>query len=88
MTESASLIMTILGALLTWTGTVATLTFWLAGKFRDLEKLVYREQQKLDNKYMALFREHGDRLTVLELQVTGVSSVTGPHHPTPKQNRY
>lgn len=87
MNESASLILAVIGALLTWTGTVATLTMWLAGRFRHLEALIYREQKKLDDKYLALFAEHRDRLTVLELQVTGVSSVTG-HPKSPKNNRY
>lgn len=90
MNDTVSLILTILGALFTWTGTVATLTFWLAARFRHLEVLIYRENKKLDDKYMSLFKEHGDRLTILELQVTGVSSVTGPHYPAKpiKQDRY
>lgn len=89
MNESVSLTVVILGALLTWTGTVVTLTLWLAGRFRALEILIYREQNKLDSKYMALFKEHGDRLIILELQVTGVSSVgdSHPHKPI-KQDRY
>lgn len=85
--ETVSLTLAILGALLTWTGTIVTLTMWLAGRFRHLEALIYREQKKLDDKYLALFAEHRDRLTVLELQVTGVSSVTG-HPKPPKPSRY
>lgn len=77
MNESASLIVVIIGALLTWTGTVATLTFWLAMKFRELEKLIYHEQNKLDAKYLALFKEHNDRLMVLELKRLGY---TGTEH--------
>lgn len=89
MNDSVSLIVTIVGALFTWTCTVVSLTMWLASRFRHLEVLIYRENKKLDDKYMALFKEHGDRITVLELQVTGTSGVTGPNHPRiTKQDRY
>ncbi len=81
MSDTVSLILAILGALITWTGSVATLTYWLSAKFRNLEKLIYVEQNKLDEKYMALFREHSDRIIVLELRTTGVSGT--PMKPKP-----
>lgn len=86
MNETVSLTLAIGGALLTWTGTVVTLTLWLAGKFRHLEALIYREQNKLDAKYMALFKEHNDRLIMLE--VKGGGPGPGIIHPTPKNARY
>lgn len=86
MHDSVSLILAIFGALLTWTATVATLTFWLAGRFRYLEQLIYREQHKLDLKYAEIFKEQRDRITVIELKVLGVSGVSN-HNPV-KPSRY
>ncbi len=73
MNESAPLIVAIIGTLIIWTTTVASLSLWLASRFRSLEKLIYHEQNKLDQKYMALFKDHSDRIMVLELKRNGVT---------------
>ena len=88
MTETVSLILAVIGTLLTWTCTVATLTFWLSTKFRHLERLIYIEQSKLDQKYMALFQEHNDRLMVLEIKREGGTAGDTPMHRSTKPSRY
>lgn len=76
MSEVVSLILAIFGAVLVWTTTIVTLTFWLATKFRAVEGTIYREMKKLDDKYAATMKDHHDRMMVLELKAFG-STVAG-----------
>lgn len=68
MTESGTLTVSIIGALILWTTTVASLALWLAGKFRQLEQLIYREMSKHQHEDDQQFRRHELRLQRLELK--------------------
>ena len=77
--NEAPIILAIVGALLAWTASVATLTLWLASRFRDIERLIYREMHALDVKYDKVLKDHSDRIMVIELKkegYTGTQSVS------------
>lgn len=69
--EGITIVLSILGAIVTWTGTVVALVLWLTGKFRDLEKSFYREMDLHRREDNTLFSDHGNRLQRLELKEFG-----------------
>lgn len=71
MHETATLVLGIIGALLTWTASVISLIIWLTGKFRSLEKLIYRELQKHQEEDTRQFHDLGTKVQRLELRLFG-----------------
>lgn len=71
MHDTASLIIAIMGAILTWTVTIASLVYWLTSKFRFLEGIIYREMDKHRREDDALFKNQGTRIQKLELKAFG-----------------
>lgn len=69
------LVLSIIGALITWTASVVSLMMWLTGKFRDLEKALYREMEKHRREDDAQFDEHKTKIMRLEIKAFGF---TGP----------
>lgn len=59
--------------LVVYTGTVAGLVWWLATRFRSLEKLIYREAYKYNRQLDAL----GLRLQRVELRLFGFTMAPG-----------
>lgn len=66
-----SLAMAIVGFMLTWTVSIISLVMWLTGKFRDLEKIIYREMDKHRTEDDRQFRAIGTRVQRLELRAFG-----------------
>lgn len=75
MNESATLIVAIIGLIITWTGSVIFLVLWLTGKFRSLEKALYREMDKHRREDDRQFGNHAVKIQRLEIKVFGF---TGP----------
>lgn len=73
MHDTATLILAIIGAVLTWTASILALAVWLTGKFRDLEKTIYREDAKHRERMDSELRDHRDRIQILELTALGVT---------------
>ena len=71
MNDSAMLIIAIIGFLLTWTASVAALAMWLTGKFRDLEKVFYREMDKHRREDDIQFNNHSVKIMRLEIKTFG-----------------
>jgi len=71
MQETTVLIVAILTALLTWSATVAGLVLWLTGKFRDVEKTIYREDDKHRRLHGGILDDHAIRIQKLELYAFG-----------------
>lgn len=66
-----SLAMAIVGFMLTWTVSIVSLVVWLTGKFRDLEKIIYREMDKHRTEDDRQFRAIGTKVQRLELRAFG-----------------
>lgn len=66
-----SLAMAIIGFMLTWTVSIISLVVWLTGKFRDLEKIIYREMDKHRTEDDRQFRAIGTKVQRLELRAFG-----------------
>lgn len=75
MNEYATLVSLGVGFLFTWTVTVISLVIWLTGKFRDLEKLIYREMNRHREDDERQFRSLGTEVQRLKIKVFGF---TGP----------
>ncbi len=82
MHDTTTLVLTIIGALLTWTITMVSLASWLSGKFRDLERLVYREMDKHRREDDRQFHRHGVKIQRLELKTFGFTG-NGGEEPNP-----
>lgn len=80
MTETVTLIILVLGAIVTWTTSVILLVLWLTGKFRGLEKALYREMDKHRREDDRMFDGHQTRIQRLELKTFGFA-VTGDPPP-------
>ena len=65
------LVLSILGALITWTGSVISLVIWLTGKFRAIEKVIYHEMDKHRREDDRQFGEHATKIQRLELKTFG-----------------
>lgn len=61
----------IIGALITWTGSVVSLVMWLTGRFRTLEKIIYQEMDRHRREDDVQFRAHGTKIQRLELKAFG-----------------
>lgn len=75
MHDTASLILAIIGAVITWTASVISLVVWLTGKFRYLEKTIYVEMDKHRNEDDEQFEELRSRTMRLEIKAFGYSPV-------------
>lgn len=82
MYDTSMLILAIVGSVLTWTGSIIALVIWLTGKFRELEKLVYREGDKHRREDDIRFRLHGTKIQRLELKAFGFTGPTELVEPT------
>lgn len=73
MSDSATLVVTIIGATITWTTSVVALVAWLFGRFRSLEVLIYKEinaqRKDLDDIATRVYR--------LELKAFGFTFAEG-----------
>ncbi len=69
--ETLALILTISGAVLTYTATVIGIMLWLMARFQANERLVYREVAKTRRMLIRVLNQHSGRITRLELQVNG-----------------
>lgn len=70
---SLELMVIIIGALITWTGSVISLVIWLTSKFRYLEQTIYREMDKHRREDDKQFDDHGRKIQRLELRAFGFS---------------
>lgn len=61
--------LSVLGAIGTWTVTVALLVLWLANRFRSLEALIYAEMTKLRKEVGKDFEVVERRMGLIERQV-------------------
>lgn len=82
MHDTSMLILAIVGSVLTWTGSIIALVIWLTTKFRDLEKLVYREGDKHRREDAVQFKLHGTKIQRLELKAFGFTGPTQIDEPT------
>lgn len=69
MHDTATLILAIVGAIIVWTSSVVAMVSWLAGKFRSVEVLIYREGEKINKRV----DRHVVRLQRLEAKTFGVT---------------
>lgn len=74
MHDTATLILAILGAALTWTLTIIGFAAWLGEKFRVLERTIYREMDKHRREDDRQFNQQGTKLQRLELKVFGFTN--------------
>lgn len=75
MDGSASLIVSIGAFALLWTGSIISMTLWLANRFRQVEKIIYYEINKHAAEDNIKFSEMKERLIILELQRQGWTKV-------------
>lgn len=75
MDASASLIVSIGAFALLWTGSIISMTLWLANRFRQVEKIIYYEINKHAAEDNIKFSEMKERLIILELQRQGWTKV-------------
>ena len=71
MSEQAMLLIAIVGAIITWTGSVVSLVVWLTGRFRSIEKVIYHEMDKHRREDDRQFNEHATKIQRLELKAFG-----------------
>lgn len=69
MHETATLIIAVIGALIVWTSSVVAMVSWLASKFRNVEKQIYREGDKI----MYRVGRQAVRIQRLEAKTFGVT---------------
>lgn len=73
MTEVPQLILAIIGAVVVWTTSIIGGMIWLTGKFRHLEKTIYREAAK----HSVTLYAHNTRIQRLEIKAFGFSGSNG-----------
>lgn len=71
MNESLTVTLALFGAILTWTTTVVGLVVWLNGKFRYVEKTIYREMDKHRGEDDRQFEDLRTRALRLEIKTFG-----------------
>lgn len=69
--DTVTILLAIAGALGAWTVSVIAAAFWLAGKFRELEKTIYREMEKHRQEDDRQFSDLRRRTQRLELNAFG-----------------
>ena len=74
MPNSVTVAMTIIGALGTWTATVAALVYWLSNKFASLEKCMLGQMTEYAQKNAEQFHHIAIRVQRLELKEFGFTS--------------
>jgi hypothetical protein len=67
--ELLTIILSILGAIGTWTITVALLVLWLANRFRSIERLIYVEKEKALGDFEREVIRVDNRLRHIERQI-------------------
>lgn len=77
--DPAMMFIAVITLTILWTTTVIAGVVWLNGKFRSVEGTIYREANKLKDANALVFKEHGDRLIMLEIKHFGYANV----RPTP-----
>jgi len=82
MHDSASLILAIVGSLLTYTATIIGAAMWLAARLRGVEKMFYAELDKRREINDKRFRGHGTRIQRLEIKAFGFTGPTLIEPPT------
>lgn len=75
MESQATLIVAIVGVVLTYTISVVSLVLWLTGKFRAMEATFYRELGKHRDEDTQRFFEQGNRIYRLELTAFGATKI-------------
>lgn len=81
--ELLTLTLAILGVTGAWTASVAALALWLAGRFRELEKLIYREIHEHKEQTDAKLKDHENRISRLEIKTYGFNLPQGLIPPQP-----
>lgn len=81
--NAINLAIVIIGALAGWTLSIISAAFWLSGRFRALEVLLYKEIGKIKQQNEQLIKEHNDRLMILEMEVLGVTQHGRRHQSRP-----
>lgn len=77
MSETATLVLAIIGAVIVWTTSIIGGIIWLTGKFRGLERALYRETDKHRRENDALFTNHLVRIQRLEIKAFGFTGTNG-----------
>lgn len=77
MTETTTLIIAILGALILWTSSVVSLVLWLTNKFRGLERLFYSKMDEHRRDDDRQFTKHNIRIQRLEIKNFGFTGGNG-----------
>lgn len=85
MHDTATLTLAIIGALMTWTGSVIALVMWLTGKFRSLERTIYHEMDKHRREDDRQFGSQGTRIQRLEIRAFGFTGPVALPEPSDRQ---
>lgn len=81
MHDNAMLVLTIIGAVITWTVSVISGAIWLSSKFNELRHLIYREMEMRRRVVdRALFNVE-TRVQRLEIHAFGVTYHGAPPEP-------
>lgn len=71
MFDTATLVLSILGFGVLWTSSIIGGMVWLNAKFRNVEKAIYREDERHRTRNDAEFEETKLRIQRLELRIFG-----------------
>lgn len=80
MHDTATLVLAILGIVITYTGSIIGLVVWLTGKFRHQEAEYWRGINKLNEELRNKLYQMSTRIQRLELRLFGFTTqpLTGP----------
>lgn len=79
--EDIGLVITVLGGIGGWTTVVVICTLWLSTRFRELEKMLFRELSNFRKDMEQMLDDHEHRIVKLEYRV--YDSTTRTKHPQP-----
>ena len=77
--EDIGLVITVLGGIGGWTTVVVICTLWLSTRFRELEKMLFKELSHFREDMEKLLDDHERRIGKLEYRV--YDSSPRPKHP-------
>lgn len=69
--ELANMLLAVIVAVVSWTSTIAALTWFISGKFRAMEQLVYRKINEERARTDTQLNDHTLRIYRLEYKVDG-----------------
>lgn len=81
--ETINLVLALFGATVTWTITVVSACFWLAGKFRVMEAQIFIEANKIKGSFMSRHYNLDRRVQRLEIGQFGMTVNRGADNDPP-----